>query len=50
MIRTVLTALLLSAAPMAAFAECAFDHQQAMSCANGLVWDKESKSCIATTG
>ncbi|WP_319823854.1 hypothetical protein [Thalassovita sp.] len=50
MIRTVLTALILSAAPVAALAECFSDHQQAMSCADGKVWDQDSKSCIATTG
>lgn len=49
MIRTILTALIL-AAPLSAQAECPYDHQQAMSCADGKVWDKDSKTCTAATG
>lgn len=48
MIRTVLTTLIL-ATPLAAQAECPRDHQ-AMSCADGKVWDKDSKTCTAATG
>lgn len=49
MIRLVLTALFL-ATPLAAAAQCPHDHDQAMSCADGKVWDKDSKSCTAPTG
>lgn len=50
MIRTVLIALSLTTAPLTALAECPYDHQQAMSCADGKVWDKDSKSCTSATG
>lgn len=49
MIRTLLTALVLTT-PVAALAECPHDHQQAMSCADGKIWDKDSKTCTAATG
>ncbi|MBR9651754.1 carbohydrate-binding module family 14 protein [Thalassovita aquimarina] len=50
MIKIVLTAVVLTAAPLAAFAQCSRDHQQVMSCADGTVWDAESKSCTKVTG
>lgn len=50
MLRTVLTAVILTAAPLAAAAECSSQHQQAMSCADGLVWDSETKRCTKVTG
>lgn len=45
-----LTALILAAAPLAAFAQCAGEHrdQQAMSCISGTHWDQESQSCVPT--
>ncbi|MDF1801534.1 hypothetical protein [Thalassovita sp.] len=49
MIRTLVTALLL-ATPMAAAAQCPHDYDQAMSCADGKVWDKNSKTCTSATG
>lgn len=49
MIRLLLTALILTA-PMPALAQCPSGHEQAMSCADGKVWDKSSKSCISATG
>lgn len=49
MIRTVLTALVLAAAPATVGAECSRGHQQAMTCADGMVWDKDAKICTATT-
>ncbi|MYM54193.1 carbohydrate-binding module family 14 protein [Thalassovita mangrovi] len=50
MIKTILTAVILTAAPLAASAQCTKDHQQAMSCADGTVWDAETKSCTKVTG
>lgn len=50
MIKTILTAVVLTAAPLAAVAECSSKHQQAMSCADGTVWDAETKSCTKVTG
>ena len=50
MIRTVLAALVLATAPALAIAECSRGHQQAMSCADGMIWDKEAKSCTSATG
>jgi hypothetical protein len=50
MIRTVFAALVLALAPALASAECSSQHQQAMSCADGMIWDKESKSCTSATG
>jgi hypothetical protein len=50
MISTVLAALVLATAPALAIAECSRGHQQAMSCADGMIWDKESKSCTSATG
>lgn len=50
MTRTILIALCLITAPLAALANCPYDHQQAMSCADGTVWDKDSKSCTSATG
>jgi hypothetical protein len=50
MIRTILAALVLASAPALAIAECSRGHQQAMSCADGMIWDKDSKSCTSATG
>jgi hypothetical protein len=50
MFRTILAALALMSTPVVAMAECTRGHQQAMSCADGMVWDKDSKSCTSATG
>lgn len=50
MLKIALTTIILTLAPLTAFAECFGDHQQAMSCADGAVWDSETKSCIKVTG
>ncbi|MGH1354771.1 MAG: carbohydrate-binding module family 14 protein [Thalassovita sp.] len=50
MIRTILAATVLASAPILANAECSRGHQQAMSCADGMVWDKDAKSCTNATG
>ncbi|MBP0481785.1 carbohydrate-binding module family 14 protein [Sagittula salina] len=44
MTRTIFTALILTLAPLAASA-CPFHDAQAMSCAEGTVFDADSKSC-----
>lgn len=38
--------LALLAMPALAGAACLHDQQQAMSCADGLVWDPETRACI----
>ena len=49
MIRTLFAALVLTATPLAASAECSRAHQAAMSCPAGQVWDKDAKSCVMQT-
>jgi len=46
-----LTALVLTAAPSFAFAMgCSGGHQEAsMSCANGTIWDADSKTCVTAS-
>lgn len=39
-------ALVLSASPLAAWAQCSHSEQQAMSCAEGSAWDPLTQSCI----
>jgi len=48
--KTILTALILAAAPLAATAQCAGSHSsdQAMSCAPGTHWDQPSGTCAPT--
>lgn len=48
--KIILTAVILSAAPVLAMAQCAGEHsdQQAMSCVTGTHWDQESQSCLST--
>lgn len=50
MLKTILATLVLAGAPFAAMAECTRGHEQAMSCADGMIWDKDSKSCTSATG
>lgn len=50
--KTLIAALVLAVAPGLALAQC-FGHdkeQTAMSCAPGTVLDKETKTCVPTTG
>ncbi|MDJ0823708.1 MAG: adenylosuccinate lyase [Paracoccaceae bacterium] len=50
-IKTVLTAAALVVAPALAYAEgCSWHSQQAMSCADGMVYDSETNSCKTVTG
>ena len=44
-LKTAFAALLLSLAPMLASAACPGGHQ-AMSCAEGMVWDSQTGDCI----
>ncbi len=46
-IKTTLAALALITAPALASAMCADKTHQAMSCAEGTVWDSASQSCTA---
>ncbi|MEX0309792.1 MAG: hypothetical protein AB3N17_06030 [Tateyamaria sp.] len=51
--KTVLVALALTLAPTLSFAAgCNYGkiEQQAMSCADGTVYDADSNSCVSTTG
>jgi len=43
-LKTVFAALALSVAPMMVSAACSSFHQ-AMSCADGMIWDNETRSC-----
>jgi hypothetical protein len=46
-IKTLLAALVLTAAPGLAMAECSWGaHQVTMSCAEGMSWDADSQSCV----
>lgn len=49
--KTLVTALLLSTAPVVAFASCNWGSkdQTAASCADGTVWDSNAQRCIAIT-
>lgn len=47
MLRLILTAVILGAGPVAAGAACFGDHsQQAMSCAEGTIWDETKGACV----
>jgi hypothetical protein len=49
--KTLLTAALLVLAPVtSAFAYCSGHTEQAMTCAEGTVYDSESNSCKVVTG
>jgi hypothetical protein len=47
-IKTLLAALVLTAAPGLAVAECSWgmEHQTTMSCAEGTMWDAPSQTCV----
>ncbi|SDN35724.1 Chitin binding Peritrophin-A domain-containing protein [Lutimaribacter pacificus] len=46
-IKTTLAALALITVPALASATCAGKTHQAMSCAEGTVWDADSQACVA---
>lgn len=46
MIKTLLAAAALAIVPALGFAACSGSHQ-AMSCADGMVWDPERGSCVS---
>lgn len=49
--KTLFVALALSAIPTLSFAMCEFGKQHAsMSCAEGMVWDTETRTCVQPTG
>ncbi len=49
-IKTFLAALVLTAAPALAYAGCTGQsHQANMTCADGLAWDADTQTCVATT-
>jgi hypothetical protein len=47
-IKTLLAALVLTAAPGLAMAECSWgmEHQTTMSCAEGTAWDASTQACV----
>lgn len=47
-IKTLLAALVLTAAPGLAMAECSWGsaHQTTMSCAEGTMWDASTQACV----
>ncbi|MGY3436549.1 MULTISPECIES: hypothetical protein [unclassified Marinovum] len=45
MIKTLFCAALLAVLPVVSFASCSGGHQ-AMSCAQGSVWDQETEACV----
>lgn len=47
MMKTLLVAVTLAAAPLSAFAMCSENSHQAMSCSEGTVWDAQSQTCVA---
>ncbi len=49
-IKTLLVAAALTTAPVLAQAECSWSKQTAMSCAQGMVYDHDSGSCVKVTG
>lgn len=48
-IKTLLAALVLAAAPGLAGAACWSGHETVMSCADGQVYDSETRSCVPVT-
>jgi hypothetical protein len=49
--KTLAAAVALTLIPALGYAECSFGkHQQAMTCAEGSVYDAQSGSCVPTTG
>ena len=51
-IKTIFAAAVFTLAPMLAFAQCSSSHieMQAMTCAEGTVYDPESNTCQVVTG
>ncbi|SLN30372.1 hypothetical protein ROJ8625_01365 [Roseivivax jejudonensis] len=50
-IKTLLAAAALTAASaLSASASCSWGQQQAMSCGEGMTYDRESGSCVTVTG
>lgn len=47
MMKTTLAALALALTPMMASAMCSDKSHQAMTCAEGSMWDAASQSCVA---
>jgi hypothetical protein len=47
-IKTLLAALVLTAAPGLAMAECSWgmDHRTTMSCSEGTTWDASTQACV----
>jgi hypothetical protein len=47
-IKTLLAALVLTAAPGLAIAECSFGsaHEVTMSCTEGTTWDADAQACV----
>ncbi|MDJ0630300.1 MAG: chitin-binding domain-containing protein [Rhodobacter sp.] len=47
-IKTAIFATILAVAPTLTFAACNWQHstQEAMSCAEGMVWDAETETCV----
>lgn len=49
--RILITSTILALTPIAALAQCQWgEHETAMSCAEGLVYDEESKTCVQPVG
>jgi len=48
--KTIIAAAALSLSPMLAFAYCSGHQQQAMTCAEGSVYDPETNTCQVVTG
>ena len=46
LIKTAFTALALTVLPAISFAQCAGKSHQAMSCAEGTVWDSDTRTCV----
>lgn len=46
MLKTLLAAAALTMTPVIAAATCSAHKDQAMSCADGTVWDSETSSCV----
>lgn len=44
--KRLILALAFLSSPLAAWAQCSSEEQQAMSCAEGLVWDPQTDSCL----
>ncbi|MGH1413027.1 MAG: chitin-binding domain-containing protein [Pelagimonas sp.] len=48
--KTLLVATTLTLMPVLGYAECSGSHIQAMSCADGMVYDSTSQSCKTVSG